>query len=1059
MSGVIITPTYSYNPTKVKMKISVILIGFLITSPITAVYGQNDWENPEVFKRNREEARSTFYPYASVEKALLNDLGQADYIKKLNGQWKFNYVDKISERPLDFFKLDFEESTWDEIVVPGNWELYGYGFPNYTNIEYPFKKDQPRIEDRYSPVGSYIRYFELPESWSDREVYIQLGSVKSGFYIWLNGKKIGYSQGSKLPAEFNLTPYLVKGENKLAVQVFQFTDGSYLEDQDFWRLSGIQRDVYLFARPKVHIRDFFVRASLDDNYLNGLFSLDIALKNQTGSFVRNHSVNYKLINAVGEIILNESSDRISITKDGKAQISFESIVPSVAKWSAETPNLYQLVLSLFEGEELLESTSIKVGFRTSEIKNGQLLVNGKPIILKGVNRHEHDEYHGHVISVESMMKDIELMKKYNINAVRTSHYPNDPKWYELCDQYGIYLYDEANIESHGYGYDPKHTIANKEEWKAAHVERIMNMVERDKNHASVIVWSMGNEAGTGPSFLEGYKAVHARDGSRPVHYERAEKQTTVSERHTDIQGDMYRLIDDIKNNWIGSDPERPFIWCEYSHAMGNSNGNFKEYWDLVASDRQIQGGFIWDWVDQGLADYDENGNKYWAYGGHYEPDGQVHTENFCLNGVINADRTVHPALHEVKKVYQNIAFENANVQKGQINVRNKRFFTDLSDCQIHWELIADGHTQRSGKIQMTTPPQTEELLILDFEGYDLSNGKELFLNIYALNISGNELVPVGHIIASEQLLVAAPRPNQERTLSTEKISVHESDEEYTLSGIDFDVTFSKVTGAMSSYVTNGVELITKPMIPNFWRAPTDNDFGNDMPNRCKVWKQSGTQYSLEKIEKHKLSDQQIRITTVLSYPLVDGKASIEYLISGDGQVDVSFSFKAKKEKLPEIPRVGMVLQLPKAFDKLKYYGRGPWENYIDRYTASLVGLYESSVSDQYFAYGRPQENGHKIDVRWLSLSNHTRQGLKVIANDFPIGFNALHYTTSELDEGTRKILKTPLDAQKGSFVELHIDHKQMGLGGDDSWGAMPHDKYLLDPNQAYRFSFSLLPMN
>lgn len=719
------------------------------------VIGQNDWENPEVFRKNREKAHATFYCFENLDKALQGNLNAAKYIKNLNGKWKFKYVGKASQRPKDFYKTDVDNSGWDEIPVPGNWELYGYGFANYSNIEYPFKKDQPRIADEYSPVGSYVTYFEMPDDWNKREVFIQFGAVKSGFYLWLNGKEVGYSQGSKLPTEFNLTPYLTKGKNKLAVQVFQFTDGSYLEDQDFWRLSGIQRDVLLFARTKTHIRDFFVKALLDESYQNGVFSLDVELRNMNRKTASGITIEYKLMDDANNVVLEEKSNKIRIPKDKTIIQTFNGKIPDVNRWSAEAPNLYKLAITLRnKNGNVLETTAINVGFRTTEIKKGQLLVNGQAVLLKGVNRHEHNEYYGHVVSIDDMIKDIKMMKQFNINAVRTSHYPNDPKWYELCDIYGLYVYDEANIESHGYGYKPDETLANKTEWKAAHVERTMNMLERDKNHPSIIVWSMGNEAGTGPNFLAAYKAMKNRDNTRPVHYERAEKETDIKERHTDIQGDMYRSITSVKNKWIGTDPERPFIWCEYAHAMGNSTGNFQQYWDLIESERQMQGGFIWDWMDQGLAAYNDKGEKYWAYGGHFEPEGQVHSNNFCMNGVVNPDHTPHPGLWEVKKVYQNIGFKSIDAKSGRITVKNKRFFTDLSDCRIRWELLADGCIVRSGELeQKSIAPHSEHNFKIPYGDFDFSKA-EYFLNIYALNTVETKLLPYGHVIANEQFKIS-----------------------------------------------------------------------------------------------------------------------------------------------------------------------------------------------------------------------------------------------------------------------------------------------------------------
>jgi len=1040
----------------IKFKTMKKLVLFLLTIVCFQSYSQ-DWENPQIIQKNRERPRATFYSFASQTKAIENNIAKGEYIKCLNGKWKFSYVEKASKRPLDFYKTDKDHSNWDEIPVPGNWELYGYGFPNYTNIKYPFKKNQPKIADDYSPVGSYVTWFNIPSNWDDREVYIQLGSVKSGYYIWINGKEVGYNQGSKLPAEFNITPYLLKGKNKLAIQVFQFTDGSYLEDQDFWRLSGIQRDVYLFARPKVHIRDFFVKALLDEDYKNGIFELDVELRNRDKRSARSYLVEYKLLDAENNTILNEVLSKLSVAKNSTGNYLFKGKVNSVKKWSAEEPNLYKLAILLKDSKgQLVEATSLNVGFRTTEIKGGQLLVNGQPILIKGVNRHEHDEFFGHVVNEESMLADIKLMKQFNINAVRTAHYPNAPKFYELCDEYGIYVYDEANVESHGYGYEVSETLANKPEWKEAHLARCMNMLERDKNHPSIIVWSMGNEAGTGPNFLEAYKAMHKRDSSRPVHYERAEKMTEVKERHTDIHGDMYREIEDIRNNWLGKDLERPFIWCEYAHAMGNSTGNFKEYWDLVDSHPQLQGGFIWDWMDQGLANY-KGGEKYWAYGGHFEPEGQTHDENFCLNGLIDADRNPHPGLYEVKKVYQNIEFKDDDVRRGEIIIKNRKFFTDLSDVIFKWDLVADGKIVKSGKLQsFTIAPQEEKAFTIDYG--ELRERTEYFLNLSAINTDFNSLIPIGYVVANEQFKISDTQFYvSDKSLERKKLILNEDNNTIKIKGDDFKIEFSKLNGALYSYVINGYELIVSPLIPDFWRAPTDNDFGNNMPDRCKIWKEAGASAKLISIKKTHISDSKVKINTQLALPVVEGFINVEYLVDGNGKIDVAYSFKANRIKLPEIPRIGLVMRMAKEFENLEYYGRGPWENYVDRNTAAFVGIYKSKVKDQYFAYGRPQENGHKSDVRWLGLYNHTGLGAKITAKDKMLEFNALHYPVSSFDPGEKKLMITPLDIGESDFVEIHIDHKMMGVGGDNSWGAKPHKKYLYYADKEYKFSFSIIP--
>jgi beta-galactosidase len=1019
------------------------------------VFSQNDWENPEVFQQNREKAHASFYPFSSLENAMLNDPSKETNIQSLNGKWKFQYAPTLADKNDEFYKLGYDASNWDEIPVPGNWELYGYGYLHYTNIEYPFDKNPPFINEQQNAVGSYITNFNLSENWKGKEVYIELGSIKSGYYIWVNGEKVGYNQGSKLPAEFNITPYLKPGQNKLALQVFKFTDGSYIEDQDFWRLSGIQRDVTLFARSKVHIRDFFAKALLSENYQNGVFSLNVEVVNKGKKSINNHGVKYKLLDAAGAAILTDQSS--FSMKQNTQQITFKNTIPSVKKWSAEAPNLYKLVIQLTDKNgDLIEATSTNIGFRTSEIKGGQLLVNGEPILLKGVNRHEHDDTYGHIVNKQNMLDDIKTMKAFNINAVRTSHYPNDPLWYSLCDEYGLYVYDEANIESHGMGYDPKNTLANRPEWKAAHVERMVNMVERDKNHPSIIVWSMGNEAGTGPNFLAGYNAIHDLDSSRPVHYERAEKLTDITERHTDITGNMYAKIDWIKNEWIGKDNERPFIWCEYSHAMGNSNGNFKDYWDLVYSHPQLQGGFIWDWMDQGIAQYDSAGNKYWAYGGHFEPDGVHNDGNFCMNGVVNPDLTPHPGLYEVKKAYQNINFKSVDVTKGKISIKNDQFFSELDNYLIKWELIANGISQKSGVFKpLGVAAQSEKEFVVEMPLLDEKN--EYFLNLYAIQNDQNPMLAIGHVVASEQLSFGDFKLAAKVNQSIEPIEIKEDINGFAITGLDFSTRFSKKSGALTSYILNGFELIKAHMMVDFWRAPTDNDFGNNLQKRATVWKQAPSNTVLQSIQSKSISKSEIVINTKYEIPSIQGVVTIDYMIKGNGQIVVDYSFEAKKKELPEIPRIGLTLKLPKAFDNLKYYGRGPWENYIDRNTSAFVGLYGSKVADQYFAYSRPQENGHKTGVRWFSLKNQSGLGLRFEANNEVLEFNVLHNSTSDFDPGEEKLLRKTTDIVEKDFVELHLDHKMMGVGGDNSWGDKPHDPYLYYADKKYTFSFIIIP--
>ena len=1044
-----------YYPTIMK-KLNKHLFLLVLLFVALQINGQNYWEDPSVFEINKEEARASFITFESVKLALNEEVAQSEYIKCLNGIWKFNYVGKVSERPQDFYKSSYDVSSWDNIPVPANWELHGYGFAHYTNVKYPIEKNPPYIKEEYSPVGSYVTFFTIPESWSEREIIIYLGAVKSGYDIWVNDYKVGYSQDSKLPSEFNISKYVKPGKNKLSVQVFQFTDGTYLEDQDFWRLSGIQRNVFLLARPKTHIRDFFVKAGLDDNYQHGTFELEVEIANKAKS---NSAVEiqYILFDENRKEIA-KSENPVKIKGSAVAKRSFSATVPNVKQWSAETPNLYTLLLVLKDGNKEIEVTSTQIGFRTTEIKNKQLWVNGKPILIKGVNRHEHHPQYGHIVNEQTMIKDIETMKRYNINAVRTSHYPNDPLWYKLCDKYGLYLYDEANIESHGMGYKPKNTLANKPEWEDAHVSRVMNMIKRDKNHPSIIVWSMGNEAGTGPNFLAAYKAAKAYDNTRPVHYERAERLTDITERHTDIIANMYMRIPKVLEHYADGTEDRPFIWCEYSHAMGNSNGNFKEYWDMVYSHPQFQGGFIWDWMDQGLNKTDENGNVFWAYGGHFEPEGVHHDGNFCLNGIVNPDWTPHPGIIEVKKVYQNIHFKSFDSKKGELTIHNDFFFTNLDAYLIEWKLLEDGKVIQTGNFHPTgVDAQQQKSFMVEVDD-EFVEGKEYMINFKAKQITYNKFLPMGHIIASEQFPITSPNLTKKLSGTNALLDVKDNTTSIALSTNGIDIEFSKQNGSLVSYRINNYEVVREPLVPTFWRAPTDNDFGNKLPQRGKIWKEAFDKGNLTTFTSEKISPSEYLLKSSYSLNSVNAVLEIQYVVMGSGEIQVEYTFTPNNDTLPEIPRIGMKMQLPKQFDNLRYYGKGPWENYIDRNTGSFVGVYESSVADQYYPYIRPQENGHKTETRWLSLATHSGLGLKISAIDQFIEFNALHFSTSDLDPGEKKTGRTYNQLTEGDFVELHIDHLMMGVGGDNSWGAKPHDPYMIYPDKAYSYSFKLSPM-
>jgi len=1017
---------------------------------------QPDWENPSVVGINKLPPHVTFQPYQNLEQALVGERHTSTFYKSLNGNWKFNWTENLSQQPENFYQPDFDASKWREIPVPYNWELLGYGIPIYVNQPYEWTTDPqpPKVPHNYNPVGSYIKRFSIPDNWKGHEIILHFAAVKSAFYLWVNGQKVGYSQGSKLPAEFNITSYLQKGENKLAIQVFRWSDGSYLECQDFWRISGIERDVFLWATPKVSIVDFFAKPELDSEYINGKLQIDVLVKDfSTKKTGKQFSLDAKLFDPEGNLV-KQTTQEFEIQKGEPILTKMEMSVEDPAKWTAETPNLYKLVLELKDAKDKSsEFVSNKIGFRKVEIKEGQLLVNGVPVLIKGVNRHEHDEKMGHVISRESMLKDVELMKQNNINAVRTSHYPSDPYWYALCDVYGLYVFDEANIESHGMGYHPDRTLGNNPDWKKAHLERIERMLDRDKNHPSVIVWSMGNEAGDGVNFEAASDWIHQRDPSRPVHYERALKRP-----HVDIFSPMYPGIQYIEN-YGKQEQTRPLIMCEYAHSMGNSTGNLQEYWDVIHKYKHLQGGFIWDWVDQGLVKYDDFGNPYWVYGGDFGPDKTPSDANFCLNGIVNPDRTPHPALEEVKKVYQPLRIIPKGMKEAKFEIINDFHFTNLNMYLLKWEIVANGKIAFNGQLDsLNILPQQAKEIRLPVNRDEFEEGKEYLLNFYLVTKDDKPFLPQGFVVAKEQFPVYLKKSqNRINITKLPDVKVTKYKEKAVISGDDFEVAFDLHSGLLISYIYKGTTYIDQAMTLNFWRAPTDNDFGNRMDQRQAVWRNAGKNMQIEDFDIQISNTSVARLFVTYYLPDVRSELKLEYQIMGNGEIIVEMSFRPGVEGLPNLPRFGMQVSLVKSMTQMQYYGRGPHENYCDRNTSAFVDVYNSSVSDQYFPYIRPQENGYKTDARWLAITKPDGKGL-FFKSTKHFSFSALHYSTDDLDQLTRKNYRHTIDMKSKQEIFLNIDFKQMGVGGDNSWGARPHRQYTL-PAAIYKFSFHLRPFN
>ncbi len=1026
-----------------------------------------DWENPKMFDQNKEKAHATLMPFRTVDEALTYQPQRSVFYKSLSGIWKFNWVQKPADRPVDFYKTDYDVSSWNEIPVPANWELQGYGIPIYVNHQYEFsdykKPVSPemkfvdniypanpgKIPHDYNPVGSYRRTFTVPETWDGRQVYIQFGAVKSAFYLWINGQKVGYSQGSKTPAEWDITKYIKEGENVIAAEVYRWSDGSYLEAQDFWRISGIERDVYIYSTPKVRIRDFFAHADLDADYQNGLFSLEVDLDNHSEKLRSgNYKVEYQIFDANQYKIASDSEDA-KINKKAEVKLSFSQEIETPKKWTAETPNLYTLVLLLKnENNEVVETVSSKVGFRKIEIIDAVFCINGVPVTIKGVNRHEHDQFNGHVINEEAMLKEIALMKQFNINAVRTSHYPNCEKFYELCDEYGLYVTNEANIESHGMYYG-EHSLAKKPEWTEAHVDRNMRMVERDKNHPCVIVWSMGNEAGDGEVFTEVYKAIKERDPSRPVHYERA-----IMGDNTDIYCPQYPGVRTLEN-YASKHQTKPFISSEYSHAMGNSNGNLVDLWEVFNRDKndQLQGGYIWDWIDQALVKKADDGTEFWAYGGDYG-ENMPSDYNFVCNGIISADYTPHPAMWEVKYAYQNVKFEKV---QGGVKITNLFDFIDLSDFEITWEFSKDGKVLNSGIFKDINLLPGESQIVQTENKISFDDPGEYFTDFSVKLKSDRPFRKAGFEVAHEQIpstiQFASTHEEENNTLS---LKLSESDDDIKISGQNFEISFDRSSGTISSYEINGFELIQKGPQVNFWRPANDNDKGSQMLKRLGIWREVSREVKPETVEAFQSAENKIYITAKYKLNKVNSTQTVVYNVTGDGIIEVTSTFKTTEKELPDLPRFGMRWEMPVNFDNLKYFGRGPHENYIDRNRSAFVGIYKSKVADQYFNYVRPQENGYKTDVRWFELRNENGVGLKITGSP-TVGFSALHNPIEDFDMETMDDYRHTNDIVKKDGVFICTDLIQMGVAGDNSWGARPYPQYSV-PAKDYQFSFTIKPV-
>lgn len=1013
-----------------------------------ATMAQHDeWKNPEINAVNRAPMHTNYFAYSSSEEAAKADKENSSNFMTLNGIWKFNWVKNADARPTDFYRTDYNDKGWGQMKVPGVWEMNGYGDPIYVNVGYAwrnqYKNNPPYVPIENNHVGSYRKEIIIPAEWSGKEIFAHFGSVTSNMYLWVNGKYVGYSEDSKLEAEFNLTKYLKPGKNLIAFQVFRWCDGTYLEDQDFFRYSGVGRNCYLYSRNKKYIQDIRVTPDLDSNYTNG--TLNVAL-NLNGS----GTVELNLTDPAGKSVATAQVN-------GNGQKSVVMDVSNPEKWTAETPNLYTLTATLKNGSNTLEVIPVKVGFRKIELKGGQILVNGQPVLFKGADRHEMDPDGGYVVSRERMLQDILRMKQLNINAVRTCHYPDDNLWYDLCDQYGIYVVAEANIESHGMGYG-KETLAKNPSYKKAHMERNQRNVQRGYNHPSIIFWSLGNEAGYGPNFEQCYTWVKNEDKTRAVQYEQA-----GTNEFTDIFCPMYYDYDACKKYSEGN-IDKPLIQCEYAHAMGNSQGGFKEYWDLIRKYPKYQGGFIWDFVDQSNHWKNKDGIDIYGYGGDFNKY-DASDNNFNDNGLISPDRRPNPHAHEVGYFYQSIWTTPGDLSKGEIKVYNENFFRDLSAYYMEWQLLANGEVMQTGVVQdLNVAPQQTATLKLNLNTEKICPCKELLLNVTYKLKAAETLMPAGSTVAYDQLTIR-PYTAKALELKNQKASnldivvpvIKDNDHNYLIvEGENFIIEFNKHNGYLSRYEADGMQLLNPgaQLTPNFWRAPTDNDYGAGLQHRYAVWKNPGLKLTSL---KQSIENEQAIVQAEYEMKAVKGKLFLTYVINNEGAVKVTQKMEAgKEEKVSDMFRFGMQMQMPENFNEVEYYGRGPVENYADRNHSTLIGKYRQTVAEQFYPYIRPQETGTKTDLRWWRVLNISGNGLQFVG-DAPFSASALNYSIESLDDGVQKDQRHSPEVAKAPFTNLCIDKVQMGLGCVNSWGTLPLEKYRV-PYQDYEFSFILTPV-
>ena len=1060
-----------------------------------------DWENAAVFRRNKELPHATKLPFPTERAALSAEPGKSPWRISLNGEWRLRWSPTPAGAPAGFERPDYDDNAWARIDVPSNLEMKGYGTPIYTNVTYPFHRDAPRVTGEpergwttfleRNPVASYRRTFRVPSDWEGRRTFVVFNGVASAFRLWVNGREVGYSEDSRTPAEFDLTPYLHSGDNSLAVSVWRYSDGAYLEDQDFWRLSGIFRDVYLWSAAQLDIRDFELKASLSDDMRKGVLSVSTNTRDLSGK-TQNYGIELRLLPAharstfrpIAKLSLSGTAPADGSDHQATARVEGLDIQP----WTAETPNLYTALLTLRDaaGHEVAHYAT-KIGFRRVEIRDGQMLVNGRPVLIKGVNRHDHDHLAGQYVTEAGMRADLDAMKRLNINAIRTSHYPNDPRFLELVDEYGFYVVSEANLETHGYGTNRKNLVANDPVWGPATLDRLTNMVEQFKNHPAVIMWSLGNEAGDGPNFERMAEWAKRRDPSRLLHYEGNYDRT-----YTDLYSPMYYKIGSLEP-WCRREEKKPLarqqplIQCEFNHSMGNSSGGFAEYWSLIRRERLLQGGFIWDWRDQGHLRENPAGHplsaataavaaldparfvapdgrlRFFAYGGDYGD--KPNDNNFCFNGVVGPDLVPNPHAIEIAHQYRSILVTGLDLAaaRPRVSVFNENFFIPIEGRRFRWTVLEDGRPLRSGVEKLPKiAPQASAEIVIDLPRIARRPESEYHLNLEFFQGVDRPWAPADHVVAREQLALAwttpaAPAPLSPAASPELGSVVRFAEQNRTaVRGEKFTAVVDDGNGQLLSYQLGGREFLAAPLHLNLWRPPTDNDRGNGMPRTCAVWREAGPKTVATARAAEKVGGG-YRLSYELAVPAGESSATLAYVFSADGRIDVTLELRPKGDKLPAIPRVGLSAALAPALRQWTWFGRGPAENYRDRAEGYPLGVWSGDVAKLWFPYGEPQETANRTGVRWASFLDASGAGLRFLAVEGgPLEVGAYPFSQDDLQtEGRRH----PSDIPLRNFVTVHIAHAQMGVGGEDSWGAWPRPTAMLRPDRTYRYTFRVEPIS